>query len=257
MYRHVLSLCLGLSPFSVVAKNLPEAPLGCAEQVSSLGFCTQVTVPPRGPIQLSFFAVVETSDYPDADKLLARYQNFAAWPAYREISGSNAILFNRSEALAPISGQDGRILYPHYYHYRIRTAIGYQKIRALNLNEFVTPAPGAEKTIAYTMPSDGSQTVPEGEAPLVGAEGLKFQSGRVHSVDCAERPRDYCLPTQRLLIYEIEAIPSIDILPKVAASAMRSAIEAILVGMVAPPDLALPKAKTCQLTDDTDFSDFR
>ena len=99
------------------------------------------------------------------------------------------------------------------------------------------------------MPNQGLQTVPAGENPLQGAEGLKYQSGQVHSVNCAEQSRDYCLPSQRLLIYEIEATPSIDILPKVAANAMQAAIEAILIGMVAPPRLVLPEPKLCSATE--------
>ncbi len=245
MFRHLLCLSLGLSTLSAYAASLPEAPPDCAEQVSSKGYCTKVQIPNRGPIKLSFFAVVEASDYPDADKLLARYQNFAAWPSYRELSGSNAILFNRSEAMNPITLEKGRQLTPHYYNYRIKTAIGYQRIRAINLNEVVAPTEGAEKTIVYTMPSEGAQNVPVGENPLQGAEGLKYQTGQVHSVNCAEHTRDYCLPTQRLLIYDIEASPSIDILPKVAANAMQAAIEAILIGMVAPPDQVLPEPKFC------------
>ncbi len=247
-----LAICIGLAPCTLLGASLPEAPSDCAEQVASKGFCASTQVPARGPIRLNFFAVVEASDYPTPDKLLGRYLNFAAWPKYIQATGSNAVIFERSEAMPSYTNSEGKEILPQYYNYRIKTAIGYQKVRGLNLHEFEEAYPGAEKSLHYTMPTTGIQKVPQGENPLNGAEGLKFHSGHVHSVDCASQTRDYCLASQRLLIYEIEASPSIDILPRVAATAMQTAIEAILVGMVAPPDGRLTARPTKKSFPDLD-----
>ena len=61
---------------------------------------------------------------------------------------------------------------------------------------------------------------------------MQFQTGSVHAVDCASGSYAFCSEEQFLLIYETNLQPDIDILPKVAAASIQSAIEALLVGML-------------------------
>lgn len=229
-----IALSLGLSLFAsslLQAKTLPTPPANCAADIAALGFCSSSDAPPfKGAVDIRFFVVVDKASYPAVDDLLNRYLSFSSWPAFSESTGTDDLLFTKSVRMPTIT-VNGAKVYRHYYDYKLKSPIGYQKVRGVTFNSKVTPYPGALASVEFTAQNSGPQAVPAGEKALNGSEGVQFQTGSVHALDCDSR-FDFCGSDQYLLMYETKVQPDIDLLPKVAAGSIAKGIEALLVGML-------------------------
>jgi hypothetical protein len=185
-----------------------------------------------GSIEMKIFAVVEKDDFNGPDELIAIFTDVAAWPDYVENTGSKDLVINRSANLASGQNDDGFMIYKSYADYKIQTPIGYQPVRSVTISSVVEPYANALRSLEFSAQTKGPQPVPVGAKPLKGAEGVKSHTGSVHVADCVEF--DICPNNQYLLIYETSIKPSVNLLPKVAASSILKATEALLVGMFMP-----------------------
>jgi hypothetical protein len=225
-----IALGLGLLSSTLMAKELPQAPASCADDVAQIGYCSKVTAPTfRGPIDIQFFVVVDKATFPTVESVLDRYLSFDNWPAYSQSTDTDALLFNKSVRMSDMQ-KDAETIFRHYYDYRIKSPIGYQKVRGVTYNTRVTPYIGALASLEFVAQNSGPQEIPAGEKPLVGTEGVKFQTGAVHAASC--EGLSFCDDSQWLLVYETNLQPEIDLLPKVAATSIQAGIEALLIGML-------------------------
>ncbi len=223
------SLVLASQAFSA---PIPSAPANCADSIAEKNYCAETVVPQGGfPFTVRFFIVVEKEVYPTVEVLLDKYLAFDKWPAYTDTVDSDTIVFNKSVRLADKVNADGAVIARHYYDYKLKSPIGYQKIRGLTYNSrLATPYVGSQGTIEFAAQTVGLQEVPAGEKPLNGAEGVKVQTGAINALDCTGT--DLCSDNQWLLIYESSITPSITLLPKVAASSVERGLETVLIGML-------------------------
>ncbi len=216
----------------IPAPAIPTAPADCAASIAEKGFCVETLFPAGGfPFTTRFFVVVEKEVYPTVEVLLDKYLAFDQWPAYTDTVGADTIVFNKSVRLTDATAADGTVIARHYYDYKLKSPIGYQKVRGVTHNRrLALPYTGASATIEFAAQTTGLQEVPAGEKPLNGAEGVKVQTGLINAVDCTAN--DLCTENQWLLIYESSITPSITLLPKVAASSVEKGLETVLVGMM-------------------------
>ncbi len=230
--KRVIALSLALFSGMAAAKDLPAIPADCAKSVADLGYCSAVQAPTfKGPIDMQFFVVVDKSNYPTVTSIINRYLAFDYWPEFSKSTSTDSLLFSKS-ARMPSFDKDQRTIYPHYYDYRLKSPIGYIKVRGLTHNYLVQPYTNAVMSLEFVAQTAGPQTVPAGEKPLDGLEGVKFQTGAVHAIDCANGSVSFCSADQFLLVYTTNLQPDIDLLPKVAAASIQSGIESLLVGML-------------------------
>lgn len=215
-------------------KPLPQIPNHCQGEIGIGDYCaiTSTTGMLSGSIEMKIFAVVEKDDFTGPDELIEIFTDVAAWPEYVENTGSRDLVINQSANLASSVNTDGFISYQSYADYKIQTPIGYQPVRSVTISSVVEPYAKAIRSLEFSAQTKGPQPVPLGAKPLKGAEGVKSHTGSVHVADCVEF--DICPNNQYLLIYETSIKPSVNLLPKVAASSILKATEALLVGMFMP-----------------------
>lgn len=212
------------------APPVPKDLATCVAAIADQNFCVE-TDASSFPINIRFYIVVDKENYPTVETLLDKYMAFDEWPAYTETVGSDSIVFNRSARLDDITAADGTTIARHYYDYKLKSPIGYQKVRGVTYNNrLATPYAGAEGTIEFTAQTNGTQEVPSGEKPLTGAEGVKLQTGVINAVACTSN--ELCSEGQWLLTYESSITPAITLLPKVAAGSIQQGLETVLVGML-------------------------
>jgi hypothetical protein len=213
-------------------RRIPAIPANCAAGVADKGYCAEAVIPSGGfPISIRFFVVVEKDNYPTGDDLLDKYLAFDQWPAYAESTGSDSIIFEKSARLTDKKDAQGRIAMRHYFNYKLKSPIGYQKVRGVTHNHrLAKPHVGAVSTTEFVVQTSGPQEVPAGEKALNGAEGLKLQTGSLNLVSCAGT--NLCSNSQWIVIYESTITPAINLLPKVVAQSVGKGVEDIIVGML-------------------------
>ncbi len=230
--KALLGLGLLTAAQALAAGQLPTAPANCAEAIAEKSYCSETVYPQGGfPFTTRFFVVVEKEVYPTVEVLLDKYMAFDQWPAYVGTVDSNAIIFNKSARLSDKSDELGQTVARHYYDYKLKSPIGYQKVRGVTHNTRLAKAyTGAEATIEFSAQTSGPQEVPAGEKALNGAEGVKVQVGAISAVACTGS--NLCNDNQWLLIYETSITPTINLLPKVASASVVEGLEVILLGML-------------------------
>jgi hypothetical protein len=212
------------------APPVPKDVAGCVASIAEQNFCVE-TEASSFPINIRFYIVVDKEAYPSVETLLDKYMAFDHWPAYTDTVGADTIVFNRSARLSDLSSDDGSTIARHYYDYKLKSPIGYQKVRGVTYNHRLdTPYAGAEGTIEFAAQTTGAQEVPNGEKPLNGAEGVKLQNGVINAVSCENN--QLCGEGQWLLTYESSITPAITLLPKVAAGSIEAGLETVLIGML-------------------------
>ncbi len=212
------------------APPVPKDVAACTAAIADQRFCVETNAS-GFPIDIKFYIVVDKETYPTVELLLDKYMAFDQWPAYTDTVGSDAIVFNRSARLDDLTADDGSTIARHYYDYKLKSPIGYQKVRGVTYNNrLATPYEGAVGTIEFAAQTSGAQEVPSGEKPLNGAEGVKLQTGVINAVDCTDNA--LCSEGQWLLTYESSITPAITLLPKVAAGSIQAGLETVLVGML-------------------------
>jgi hypothetical protein len=212
------------------APPVPKDVAGCVDSIAEKNFCVE-TEASSFPINIRFYIVVDKEAYPTVETLLDKYMAFDQWPAYTDTVGSDSIVFNRSARLADLDAEDGGTIARHYYDYKLKSPIGYQKVRGVtNNHRLAQPYAGAEGTIEFAAQTTGAQEVPSGEKPLNGAEGVKLQTGVINAVACENNT--LCSEGQWLLTYESSITPAITLLPKVAAGSIEQGLETVLIGML-------------------------
>lgn len=234
--KSVWMMFLGLAVSGTsLASPLPSAPSGCFGDILRKGFCSSYKTSGvvSGSITVDLFAVVYKEDYPSVEELFNRFSDFERWPEFAEASGRTDVLFSDSRLMDEFEDENGKTMV-HYSDYRLNSVIGYQSIRVVTNNTIVEPFEGALGSIVFNVKTEGEQQVPEGADPLEGAEGVQFQDGSVHAVDCVNSI--LCDDDQMLLIYQTTVRPDIDLLPSLAATAITNGIESLLIGMFLTED---------------------
>ncbi|WP_141732201.1 hypothetical protein [Oligoflexus tunisiensis] len=213
-------------------KAVPPIPADCADGIADQGYCTAAVIPSAGfPISILFFVVVEKDVYPNSKALLDKYLAFARWPEYVESTASDNIVFTKSIRMKDKTDAQGKVIARHYYDYKLKSPIGYQKVRGVTHNVHLKqPYQGAVSTTEFIAQTSGTQEVPAGEKPLTGAEGLKLQTGSLNLVSCTGT--GLCSSDQWLVIYESSITPAINLLPKVVATSVENGITDVIVGML-------------------------
>lgn len=213
-------------------KTIPPIPANCAAGVADKGYCTDVVIPAAGfPFSIRFFVVVEKDVYPTGDDLLDKYLAFEQWPAYAASTGSDNLIFAKSLRLTDKADAQGQPILRQYFDYKLKSPIGYQKIRGIMHNQRLKEAYiGAESTTEFVVQTSGPQEVPAGEKPLNGAEGLKLQTGSLNLVSC--QGTGLCSDQQWIVIYESTITPAINLLPKVVSASVEKGIADVIVGML-------------------------
>lgn len=213
-------------------KTIPPIPANCAAGVADKGYCTEAVIPAAGfPFSIRFFVVVEKDVYPTGDDLLTRYLAFEQWPAYAASTGSDNLIFSKSLRMTDKVDAQGQPILRQYFDYKLKSPIGYQKIRGIMHNQRLKEAyVGAESTTEFVVQTSGPQEVPAGEKPLNGAEGLKLQTGSLNLVSC--EGTGLCSDQQWIVIYESTITPAINLLPKVVSASVEKGIADVIVGML-------------------------
>jgi hypothetical protein len=213
-------------------RRVPAIPASCTASVEDKGYCTETLIPSGGfPITVRFYVVVDKDNYPTGDDLLDKYLAFDQWPAYAESTGSDSIIFAKSVRMSDKKDAQGRVAMRHYFDYKLKSPIGYQKIRGVTHNYRLAKAHvGAVSTTEFYVQTSGPQDVPAGEKPLNGAEGVRLQTGALNLVSCAGT--NLCSNSQWIVIYESTITPAINLLPKVVAQSVEKGVEDIIVGML-------------------------
>jgi hypothetical protein len=221
-----------LNAFAADQKSIANIPNDCARGVADQGYCTETVIPEGGfPFSIRFFMVVDKDKFPTGDDLLERYLAFDQWPAYAASTGSDNVVFARSLRLPDRVDAAGHPILRQYFDYKLKSPIGYQKIRGVTHNQRLdVPYAGAVSTTEFVVQTAGTQEVPAGEKPLNGAEGLKLQTGSLNLVSC--EGTKLCADDQWIVIYESTITPAITLLPKVAASSVEKGIADVIVGML-------------------------
>lgn len=213
-------------------KAIPPIPANCAAGVADKGYCSEAVIPAGGfPFSIRFFVVVEKEVYPTGDELLAKYLAFDQWPAYAASTGSDNLIFTKSLRMGDKVDAQGQPILRQYFDYKLKSPIGYQRIRGITHNEHLKEAYiGAESTTEFVVQTSGPQEVPAGEKPLNGAEGLKLQTGSLNLVSC--EGTGLCSDQQWIVIYESTITPAINLLPKVVSASVEKGIADVIVGML-------------------------
>jgi hypothetical protein len=217
---------------SISADDLMPIPANCAKEISLHGYCSKSYAPIfKGPVNISFFIIVDKAVFPSVEKLYYRYISFDSWGDFADSSGKGTVKFRTTTSLAPIESENHETIHRHYFDYKLSTPIGWRDVRGLSHNKKIKPRPGAVFSMEFKVQNKGPQEVPAGAEPLNGAEGLKAQTGYIHILECSGQT--ICEQNQWLIIYESTITPSMDIFPKIAARSIKGGIEAILLGMLA------------------------
>ena len=128
--KNILALTLTLLSGAAAAKELPPIPSNCAESVADLGYCSAIHAPTfKGPISMEFYVAVDKATYPPVASFILRYLAFVYWPVFSKSTSTEALLFSKSIAMPSFSDKQETTIHPHYYDYRIKTPIGYIKVR--------------------------------------------------------------------------------------------------------------------------------
>lgn len=232
MKNLALALGLMLPAVGYAGKTLPNVPSDCMDDIELQSYCASTKAPIfKGPVKVAFFVVVGKSEFPSVESAVERYMDFDAWADYVAASGQDNVEIDLSTTLDPIPAKEGsNEVFRQYSAYRMKApVVGWQEVRAVSHNYEVPAYDGALTSVDFVIQNSGSQEVPVGEAPLNGSEGVKSQTGSLHVVSCEKS--ELCSEDQMLLIYESTITPDIDILPSVAAGAIKDAIGGIVIGM--------------------------
>lgn len=226
------TLTLSTSLWAGQAKVIPPLPAQCAVDVAEKGYCVETSFTDNSfPFTIRYFVVVDKDVYPSSKELLDKYLAFDQYDAYVKTTGNENIVIAKSQSLPQKVNDQGSPILRQYFDYKIKTPLGYLKIRHTTNNEtLAVPYEGAVSTTEFAVPMTGAQDVPDGEKALNGAEGLKFQTGSVSTVPCGGRP--ICSDSQWIVVYETTITPAVNILPKVAASSVEKGITDVIVGML-------------------------
>jgi len=213
-------------------KRISPIPVNCIAGVADKGYCSEAVIPAGGfPFSIRFFMVVEKEVYSNGDDLLAKYLAFDQWPAYAASTGSDNLIFTKSLRMPDKVDAQGAAVMRQYFDYKLKSPIGYQRIRGITHNQRLKEAyVGAESTTEFVVQTSGPQDVPAGEKPLNGAEGLKFQTGSLNLMSC--HGTGLCSDQQWIVIYESTITPAINLLPKVVSASVEKGIADVIVGML-------------------------
>ncbi len=203
--------------------EVPTIPAGCF--ANGKVFCTQTDVVRSGDnkvIRVNLFAAISMDDYSSINEITEFYFDFAQWPTYA--AGSQSVEFVKSMSLSPVM-IDGKKVLRHYAYYYTKAPwpISRSKVREVAYYYELPPAPGAAKSIHFEAITNQVFQIP-GEEELNGAEGLKYKAGDLHvKLDTANN--------QYLVFLTTDVIPSITLLPGVAAPYVEAGIVAVFKGM--------------------------
>lgn len=215
---------------SVLANTLPEIPSDCFDEDV---YCTRAKVirkvvggESRKVINVKVFAVVSFDDYESVDELMDLFFDFNSWDEYAANEGSGRILFNGQTSSQHMGYEmiNGFEVAKHYAHYRIKSPIGYIKVRAMGYYWMVNPYEGAVVSAEFHNQTTGVYEIP-GEDTLYGGEGFKYTAGDFH-VTMDEDNEEY------FIIFNADVVPSISILPSVAKKPILGGFESLLKGML-------------------------
>ncbi len=185
--------------------------------------------------QINLYTLVPKANYalrvgavPSVEAQFFAFQN---WPEYAQ-GFEDQLVFKDSIAMKPQETQYG-LFKRHYVDYETNSpkASGFIPIRSVSLHR-VLPKPFAGALVSTEFFADLSPdvVVPEGKAPLHGAEGLDYHVGNIHILDCGSL--DWCHDSdQWLVIYDSKLRPEDKSIPEEVLPYLKAALNSILAGM--------------------------
>lgn len=205
--------------------TLPEPPDNCFQNRS---YCTNTEIvneDGRRLIKVTLHAQISGDIYSSANDIRELYLDFDKWGEY--LKDSEVIKMIKTIALPSIE-INGKTIYRHYVHYTARAPFPLitQKVRMVAHYQDLDPSPyqDAELSVRFDAITDKDHQI-DGEEPLKGAEGLKFQTGDLFVKHDKEN--------NQFLIYSVtKVVPGIDLLPSIAAPYVEDSVVALLKGIL-------------------------
>lgn len=197
---------------SINATELPKIPVDCFDDQN---YCYGNDVldndEGRRVIRISLFAKFDGTEYSSHLELVNKFFDFPEWPAYAE--DSRDITFKESREIDPII-VNGQKVRRHLAHYETGAPFPFRKMEVFEVaNYFQLPPPNGG-IISYKFVADMSN--PQ-------TKGIKYKVGILHLAKTQNN--DY------MVYLTIDVVPSIDLLPKIAAPYIERAMMAIFTGM--------------------------
>jgi len=193
-----------------VHAELPNPPSDC---FSRQNFCSssQVTRDQEGRrvIRVTIFAKLDKSKYGQWQELKELYFDFAKWPDYASHSKNIDMIASEQRP-----STDSRYFVEHYakYYAKAPFPIGKMEVEDLvSYHEIASPSPNGVLSVEFLERPD-----------FTARKGLKFNRGELHLLQNDQNWN---------VVFINDVIPSIDILPKVAAPYIERSMMDIFHGM--------------------------
>lgn len=209
---YALSLII-LAPALKAAGTLPTVPSDCFDR-DNYCYGSDVTENDQGRrvIRVQLFARVDANEYSSPEALIGKFFDFASWPTY--VQGSRDVSFVESRELEPAE-RDGQKIRRHLAHYYTGAPFPFRKIEVYEVANYTQLPTFEGALISYQFLADTSDP---------NLKGLKHKLGILH-LALDQESNEY------VLYLTIDVIPSIDLLPKIAAPYIEKAMMAIFLGM--------------------------
>lgn len=166
-----------------------------------------------------------------APSIEAQFFDFARWPEYVQGAEDN-IIFKDSIAMGDVDTQYGQFKRAYVdFATNSPKASGFIPIRNVTYHRILaTPFDGAEVSTEFFVDTSPSVSVPDGKAPLKGAEGLDYQVGNIHIYDCGKL--GWCGDSgQWLVFYDSKLRPQDKSIPEDVVPYLKAGLNAIIAGM--------------------------
>ena len=177
------------------------------------------------------FALLESDGTPSLE---GRYMDFDHWKDYINAGDKtqDVVVINQSTALPDETDPDtGRTYLRQYSDYKMKVASFYVNIRVVTRYRILDqPFGGAEFSVVYGIDSRDNLDVPEGAAPLNGAEQLEYHYGEVHILDCGKQ--SWCGSDDYwIILYKAFIRPEDQSIPEEVAPDIETSLNALIRGM--------------------------
>lgn len=204
---------------NIYSKGLPDLPNGCFdENVYCHNWKILKKNDPENPhgkrvTRIYFFAQLDSIEFRDYHEIIDQFNDFEKWPKFTE--NSNNVGFTHSVRLPQIIDEDGRVIKRHEAHYWIkgpRIIGGKVNIKEIVHYKEIEAIPGSLTT--WTFRHDENYAM----------KGLKHKTGTLAIT--------YDDDEEAFTVFLImDAIPEINILPKLAAPYVEAGVVDTFKGM--------------------------
>ncbi|MBF0313206.1 MAG: hypothetical protein HQK50_10330 [Oligoflexia bacterium] len=220
-----LALFIFTLPHTLFAATMPTPPEDCFAEQS---YCHKYEIVYDNDIryiEVTIHAEIDASEFATSQDIINRYFDFDHWFEY--LDGKDAVRLVTSTALPTTVEADGREYIWHFSHYYTKAPfpLWSMQIKEVSYYRKIVPNPYADAQVAWEFDlKKGRIQIPSLGEDFTDSWGLKYKYGQLFARFDQEKQKYYVLAVTRV-------IPSIDLLPSVAAPYIEASMLAIFQGV--------------------------